>query len=281
MRLAHLILAHNNPQQLERLVKRIAHRDADIYIHLDQKTDITEFDMIKAVPNTFFIKKREKVVWCEYSTILATLNGLEEILASGTTYTHINLLSGNDYPLQTAEHIQQFLFANSGKTFMWFEQIFDEWVHGQARMNNRYWGDYGFKGRYKLSSVMTKILPKRKLPNNMVAYGRSQWLTVTPECAAYSLKYVKDHPNAERFFKMTWAVDEVFFQTILCNSPLRDTLVNDNLRYIVLKPDFRPVTYTINDAAALTSSGKFYARKFDQGVDSAIFDYLDKVAGSQ
>ena len=77
---------------------------------------------------------------------------------------------------------------------------------------------------------------------------------------------------------MTWAVDEVFFQTILCNSPLRDTLVNDNLRYIALNEGFRPVTYTIGDADTLTSSGKFYARKFDSNVDSAILDYLDKQA---
>jgi hypothetical protein len=77
---------------------------------------------------------------------------------------------------------------------------------------------------------------------------------------------------------MTWAVDEVFFQTILCNSPLKDTIVNDNLRYIALQPDFRPVVYTMSDAPTLASCGKFYARKFDLNKDAAIFDYLDKLA---
>ena len=51
MRLAHLILAHNNPLQLERLVKRLDHPDADIYIHLDAKTDIKEYKHIKDLPN--------------------------------------------------------------------------------------------------------------------------------------------------------------------------------------------------------------------------------------
>ena len=278
MKIAHLILAHNNPIQLARLVKRLSNKDADVYIHLDLKTDAKEFEHIKELPNTFFIKKNVDVMWCEYSTIQATLNGMEEILATGIPYSHINLLSGNDYPLKNAEHIQQFLSANTGKTFMWYDLIINDWVHGQIRMNTYYLGDYGFPGRYQLTSIINKILPKRKLPGSLTAYGRSQWLTITPECAAYVIKYVKDNRSAARFFRMTWAVDEVFFQTILCNSPLRDILVNDNLRYIALNEGFRPVTYTIGDADTLTSSGKFYARKFDSNVDSAILDYLDKQA---
>lgn len=276
MRLAHLILAHNNPLQLERLVKRLNHRDADVYIHLDAKADITEYNRIKDLPGAFFIKKRVNVAWGEYSVIQATLNGFEEILATGQTYTHINLLSGHDYPLQSNEQIHNFFFGNTGRTFMWYELIFDDWIHGQARMNNYYFGEYGFPGRHHLANLANKILPKRKLPNNLTAYGRAQWLTITPESAAYVIRYIKDNPAVERYFKMTWAVDEVFFQTILCNSPLRATVVNDFLRYVVLQPDFRPATLTIAEAAALTSSGKFYARKFDSSVDSKIFDYLDE-----
>ena len=277
MRLAHLILAHNHPKQLERLVKRLSHKDADVYIHLDAKADIAAYDTIKALPNTFFTNNRIKVGWCEYNTIQATLNAMEEILATGITYSHINLLSGNDYPLRSAEPIQQFLFANTGKTFIWYQLIFNDWADGQARMNNYDFADFGFPGRYLLSKIFNKVLPKRKLPDNLVAYGRSQWFTITPQCAQYVIDYIKKHPAVERYFRMTWAVDEVFFQTILCNSPLKDTLVNDNLRYIILNEEYRPVTYTIEDAPALSSSGKFYARKFDNNVDTAIFDYLDKI----
>lgn len=278
MKLAHLVLAHNNPSQLERLVKRLSHKDADVYIHLDDKTNIAEYEHIKDLPNAFFTKKRVNMMWGEYSTIQGTLNAMEEILETGIAYSHINLLSGSDYPLRSANHIQEFLLANVGRTFMWYDLVFNDWVHGQVRMNTYYFGDYGFPGRYQLATLVNKILPKRKLPENLIAYGRSQWLTITPACVSYALNYIKAHPAVERFFKMTWAVDEVFFQTILCNSSLRDTLVNDNLRYIALQPDFRPVVYTMADAETLSSSGKFYARKFDNKKDSAIFDYLDNKA---
>ena len=278
MKLAHLILAHNHPHQLARLVARLNHPGADVYIHLDLKADISAYDAIKSMPNTFFIKERVKVMWGEYSIIQATLNGMVEIIGTGKEYSHINLLSGNDYPLKGATDIHQFFFSNAGKTFMWYDLIFDDWNHGQARIKNYYLGHYRFPGRYHLASLMNKILPARKLKKNIVAYGRSQWLTLTPACAVYVIDYMKNNPGMERFFKMTWAVDEIFFQTILCNSPLRDTLVNDNLRYNALQPNFRPVTFTIADAAVLSATGKFYTRKFDMNVDGAILDYLDSIA---
>jgi len=275
MRLAHLILAHNNPAQLARLVRHLSHDDADVYIHLDTKADIHQFEAVNLIPNTFFVKNRVNMVWCEYSTIQGTLNAMEEIMRSGKEYTHINLLSGNDYPLQSADTVHKFLFANNDTSFIAYDKIFNEWSHGQARMNTYYFGDYGFKGRYHVSKVVSKLLPDRKLPRKMVAYGRSQWMTLTSECVVYALKFVKDNPAVERFFKMTWAVDEVFFQTILCNSPLKGKLLNDNLRHIRLNEGYRPVTYTIDNAEELMGSGKLYARKFNEEVDAGILDYLD------
>ena len=275
MRLAHLILAHNNPLQLERLVKRLSHKEADVYIHLDNKTDIAPFAHLKDLPNTFFTKKRIKVMWGEYSTLECALIGMEEILDTGISYSHVNLLSGNDYQLQPTETIHEFLFANAGKTFMWYDKIFDDWYHGQARINNYDLAEFGFPGRFYLASLMSRTLPNRKLPYNLTAYGRAQWLTITPECISFALRYIKDHPALQRFFKMTWCVDEVYFQTILCNSPMLDKIVNNNLRYLELQPDFRPRILTMADAEVLTKSGKFYARKFDINTDPAIFDYLD------
>ena len=277
MRLAHLVLAHNHPSQLLRLVKSLSSQNADIYIHLDKKADPKEFASIKNIPNTYFVKKNVRMTWCEYSTIQGTLNGIEEILATGITYSHINLLSGNDYPLQSAATIEDFLFSNPDKTYMWYDLIFNDWTHGQRRMNNYCFGDYGFRGRYILQALANMVLPHRRLPKGLKAYGRAQWLTITPACASYVIYFIKANPAVQRFFRMTWAVDEVFFQTILCNSPsLRKHIVNDNLRYIVLNEEYRPTTLTIADAERLNASRKFYARKFDSQVDPTILDYLTK-----
>jgi hypothetical protein len=117
MKLAHLILAHKDPAMLERLVKRLQHKDADIFIQLDSKTDITQFKYIEDIPNTYFIVNRGDIGYCNYSTIAVTLQAMEEILLLKNDYSHINLLSGQDYPLKPIETIQQHFFANAGKSF--------------------------------------------------------------------------------------------------------------------------------------------------------------------
>ncbi len=100
MKIAHLILAHNNPGQLESLVKSLAYKDDAVYIHLDKKTDFSQFARLAGLPNVLFIKQRVKVSWGACNIVTATINGFKEILASGVAYDYLNLLSGADYPLQ-------------------------------------------------------------------------------------------------------------------------------------------------------------------------------------
>lgn len=281
MKLAHLILVHSNPVQTEKLVKRLCHPDADIYIHLDAKADISEFQALSAVPVTF-IKKRISVKWGNYSMVEATLASFEEILASGTVYSHINLLSGQDYPLKSAQEIQKFLFAHPDKTFMRSLAIPEEWDEPVERLEKYNLGDLTFPGKHIVQNIMNRILPKRKLPRHLKIYGRSQWFTITPECALYTINYLKEHKRVRRFFRRTWAADELIFQTVLFNSALKNTIVNDHLRYIKFrKGDSRPKTLVKEDKEALLNSGKFYARKFDILKDSMILYLLDKAIDAE
>jgi len=278
MRLAHLLLIHADPQQTRRLVNRLHHADADVYIHLDAKANMADFEDLAEIGNVFFIRNRVSVFWGNYSMIEATLHGFEEILETGKPYSHINLLSGQDYPLKSATEIQKFLFANADKSYMRFFAIPQDWDEPVSRLQKYNFGDFAIPGKHKLQVLANKFLPPRKLPAKLQMYGRSQWFTITLAAARFSIDYLKANPKIQRFFKLTWAADELIFQTILLNSPLRDSIVNDHLRYIRFKRgDSRPHTLTMADVEILTSSGKFYARKFDPKVDIAIMDALDKL----
>ena len=281
MRTAYLILAHKDPELLERLVKKLSNADADIFIQLDNKTNINDFSYIANIKNTVFTDKRIDTVWGNYSIIESTLNGFKQILANGKNYSHINLLSGQDYPLKPIAEIQDFLFANSDTTFMRLLSITDnEWLQGKERIIRYSFGDFKMPGKYGLQRLANTILPKRKIPLKLKAYGGSQWLSITPQCALYTINYLQNNPKLKRFFRATWAIDEVFFQTILMNSPLKDKLVNDSLRFIEQYGNSRPTVFTIYDADRLINSGKFFARKFDRDVDTKVLDYLDTVTSS-
>lgn len=279
MKLAHLILAHNQPAQLERLIKRLAHPDADIYIHLDKKTPMSQFEHLGRLPNVFFVANRVKVYWGSYNIVEATLNGFRAVLRSGKAYQFINLLSGQDYPLTSAANIHNYLSANESTAFMNFLRFDTEWTEALPRIHEYHFNNLQLKGQYTLQKVVNKILPKRVLPGNLVPVGRSQWFTVPVDCVSYILEYWDANPKLRRFIKLTWGPDEFIFQTILFNSVHKDKMVNNDLRYIDWSEGgVSPKTLTLADAPALLASGKLFARKFDQNKDNAVLEVLDKHA---
>lgn len=275
MRLAHLIIAHQNPQMLERLVKRLKHPDADIFIQLDSKTDIVGFHYIEHAGYASFITNRVNIRPGSYSFIQAVINGLREILKNDENYTHINLLSSQDYPLRPVSEIHNFLFANPDKTFMHILHIPDQWKEGLPRLNKYSLYGTGLPWQLELERAANAVLPKRKLPYGLTPYGGSQWFTITPLCAQYAINFLLLQPKLKHFFKYTRGVDELFFQTILMNSGLRNSVVDDNLRYVEMDGTDRPAVLTKADAGKLVSSGKFFARKFDNGEGNTVLNYLD------
>ncbi|MFY7651217.1 MAG: beta-1,6-N-acetylglucosaminyltransferase [Chitinophagaceae bacterium] len=280
MKLAHLILTHANPQQSERLIKRLSHPDAHWFIHVDAKTDIKPFLYLKNIPNVQFVEKREKVTWGAYSIIQATINGLTAIVNHNINFNYVNLLSAQDYPLVSTETIHQFLEKNLDRAFTEFYLVATEWQEAIFRLKKYHLTNHQFKGNQWVEKWMNKLLPERKMPQNLIPVGRSQWFTIAGKHAKYIVDYLNKHKDVQRFFDLTWGSDEIVIQTILYNSPFRQDMVNDNLRYIDWsegKPS--PKTFTLNDANTLLSCGKLFARKFNDTVDVAILNKLDEAAG--
>jgi hypothetical protein len=276
--IAHLILAHEYPKQLARLIGAITHPTADIFIHIDRNSPIEPFfETLRYHANLKFIKNRCKIVWGAFSMVEATLQSFREILATNKPFKFINLISAADYPLRPAGTIYEILQGHIGNSFM--DMHFDDspwWREAQQKITKYHFTDYAFPGKYLIEKVVNKITPIRKLPNQMMFTGRSQWMTLSVNHIKYVLSYVDQNPQTIRFFKHTWGPDEFIFQTILYNSPFRDELVNDNLRYVDWTTQkASPKTLTIKDFEALKISGKCYARKFDALVDGAVLDLID------
>jgi len=276
MRLAHLILAHNNPLQLERLVKKLSTNRADVFIHLDKKSNLSEFKHLSLLSNVFFIANRTNIGWGNYSMVDATLKSFIEILQLNSKYSHINLLSGHDYLIKPAIELEEFLFANKENNFQEYLSINNEWQESKVRITKYSFGGLKIPFKYKLQYLVNKLFPDRTVPNQMEPYGRSQWMTLTPQAIKYVIEYLKNNPNVLQFFKRTWGVDELIFQTILLNSPLKDTIINNNLRFIEFEKNaINPRILTQADATALLDSGKFMARKFSLEQSPEIFQLLD------
>ncbi|MFD2523952.1 beta-1,6-N-acetylglucosaminyltransferase [Emticicia soli] len=276
MKIAHLILTHANPSQLERLIESLAHPDADFYIHVDLKANIEPF-LPLANKHVFFIQNRIKVYWGAYSIVQATVNSFYEILASNEKYDFVNLLSGQDYPLKSVEFIHNFFEHHQGKAFMDALLIESEWEEALPRLRKYHFINYRFKGRYLIEKFLNLFALNRKMPNNLVPVGRSQWFTVSIQHIKYIVEYLQKYPKVKKFFELTWGADEIIFQTILYNSPYQQDIVNDGLRYIDWSEGkASPKVLTFEDLPALLQSEKLFARKFSLKDSSELLDALDK-----
>lgn len=279
MRIAHLIMAHKNPAQVERLLAALAHEDADCYLHLDQKTDQHLFAYLTERPNIYFTSRRFLVYWGSHRFTQAIVECTRDILATGN-YDFINLLSGQDYPLQPATAIHHLLAQHLGKSFLSFEpQGSTWWQHAITRIERYHTTYFQFRGQYRLQALLNALLPKRHFPLPYALYGSadSSWWIMSAECAAYLVQFLDNHPKLRRFSLFTWTSDEFLIATILLNSPLRECIVNENYRYIDWSAGGpNPKTLTEDDFNQLANSPKLYARKFDLAQDTRIMDLVDK-----
>jgi hypothetical protein len=280
MRIAHLILTHQGPAQLARLLAALAHPNADCYIHLDKKADFAPFASLQNQPEVYFTRTRLDVRWGGYSLTKVVLDCSREILAHAAQYDFINVLSAQDYPLKPASEIHEFLLRNIGRTFLECEASGSAWWQAnRSRVERYHLTDVDFPGRYACQKLLNAVLPTRRFPLACTLQGGPMggWYTLSRASAAYVVSFLDARPQLRCFARFTWGSDEFLLHTILLSSPLKATITStDNLRYIDWAGGgHSPKTLTCADWPALQASPKLWARKFDMGVDATILDWLD------
>jgi hypothetical protein len=280
MKIAHLILAHKNPKQVERLLNALQHPNFDFYIHLDKKTDRSLFAHLYDCEKIYEIKKRASVYWAGWGTIQATLNGFDEI--DLTRYDYINVISGQDFPLKSAETIYQYFLERAGKEFITCESIDKEWKEAASRVRNYHLINWRIPGKFKLEKLVNAVFPKRKFPLDIALVGRANWFTLTPAAIRYSLNFLQKHPELRRYFWYCWGADEFIFSTILFNSYFKTQIV-PNVMYVDWTGQTKghPRILDKSDLQALMNTDKLFARKFDIQVDSIIIDELERFITSK
>lgn len=217
MKVAYLVLAHNNPKLLKRTIQKLRTPDSDFFIHIDQKSDINQFADLYG-EGVSFIPDRVKVYWGEFSQVEAILKLMRQATQAPVRYDYLMLISGADYPLKSGKYIEAFFEANRGKEFINRSKMP---ASGKplSRINTL---------RYPSSKPVRKFLSqavaKFGLQRDYTKYFReafsgSTWWALSHEACAYMLRFIDENPRFVNFFENTFAPDESFFHTILGNSP--------------------------------------------------------------
>jgi hypothetical protein len=299
VRLAYIITAHKLPVLLIRLVHRLQSGNATFLIHVDKKTPRIVYEQMKeglgAFDNVHFLDRR-RCYYLHFGCVEATLEGIRALLSRGTPFDFAILLTGQDYPLKTNAHIEAFFQANKDTSFMAYGTLprsfwgadggmlkIDRWY-----LNRSILGKHPclptISGQGNLQTVKRLVnfaFPwKRHFLPGMRPYGGSAYWNLTDEAVHHVAGYVKSHPEFVRFFRSTEGPDEMFFQTLLLNSSFKDSVVNDDLRFIDWSSSRRqgssPALLRESDFDVLRDSPKLFARKFDPTVDGRILDMIDE-----
>jgi hypothetical protein len=284
MKIAYLILAHKNPAQLARLIRALTTQNTYFFIHVDAKVDMDIFSPLRSLVQIFWVK-RTAIYWGGWSMVAATLELLQE--SGKLQCNRFHLLSGQDYPLRDNRNIEDY-FGNDRIYMEYFSLPKEDWKDGGLDRFEQ----YHFVDQLSRSPRIIKswarsffkfysYMQKRKMPCNLSPFGGSQWWSMTDECVNFIFEYLKNNKEIIPFFQKTLIPDEMFFQTIVMNSHLREKAINDNQRYVVWDRNPSPYIFHEGDIDELFDCKKYFARKFDEKVNSRVMELIDSARGER
>ena len=310
MRCAYLILAHRYPAQLARLVAALVLPDAaretgdKVYIHIDRRIDLKQYEEalreagMRSSEHYAFVERREITAWGDFSLVQATLNLIEACLAdtdadSEKPFGYLSLLSGQDYPIVGIPQLKQNLALKpETEHISYFTLPHDGWAMNGGLNRVRKFHNPSLRERIRTSGVpggryfgaalalaLSKVPRLGGVPGGSTIYGGWQWWTLTSSCARFVLDYAVRNPKFINFFRYAYIPDELFFQTVILNSPFASQVSGNYRRYIEWD-GIKPRVFTLDDLPKLTSaSGQLlFARKFamETPADVELLDRLDQ-----
>jgi len=224
MKLAYLILVHKNPLLLERAIRTLSIEDSAFFIHVDKKASIQPFSGL-AGDNVFLHEPRLSVCWGEFSQVEATIRLISKALGSTVKYDYFTFLQGSDYPLRSAHYIRKFLEEHRGSEFMNLLKIPGP-GYPLSKINTlRYSSDLPIRRFF--SRGLAALGYQRNYMNSLKgldAYAGQAYWTLSREACEYILEFDARSPHIKQYFKDAFTSDEMYFHTILGNSPLKNRI---------------------------------------------------------
>lgn len=286
---AYLILAHKNFGQLRKMIQLLDHPRNDIFVHVDAKAtgfNKEDFENITKHSMLTFLPQRISVNWGGVSIMRSEI-ALLKAATSHDAYDYYHLLSGMDLPVKSQEEMHAFFDAHKGKEFL------NLWEFKKSTLSRfRYYtifpeGEGKFRTRIinHIFKGLQMAVGYRINRDVEFKFG-SQWFSITDTLARY---VVEKEEWLEKVFGRTSTCDEIFLPTLVWNSDFKNYLFHptpvksqkevnlSNMRFIdwTRGESIRhPWTFRSDDMKLLESIPHFWARKFDENVDSEIIDKI-------
>jgi hypothetical protein len=285
---AFLITAYKDAAQLFVLIDELKRYDGHIYLHIDRKSRQlrraagARFGTDQAVS---IVRDPVKVSWGGFSHLNAILR-LLRMAFEAPSHSHFHLLSGQDFPVVDPSTFRLFFERNQDKQFITCFPLPDNQWKGGGLDRLRY---FHLNDILDLRSPIFRAIDKvcvkiqkatkreRKLPDYVDRIcGGGTWWSLSRNGADEIVRFIEEHPDYISCFSNTSCSEEVFFQTILYNSPVKDAIAENDLRYVVWtrRASGYPAHLDDSDFEKIVSSKAVFARKFDSNISVALRNRL-------
>ena len=224
MKIAYLVLAHDNPAQFHRLTRALtAAPGASVVAHIDRKVGADPFTR-DAVPGVRFTQRRVRTFWGDWSVVEATLAALRTALADPAGHERFVLLSGTHHPVQPAGHLRDFFDRHRDVEFLSLRPVPSETKpitrisryhprHNGTRLTRRLEREALRRGLIRAERDWRAAL------GDLRPYAGDQWWALTRPAAEWVERRIRAERRAVRFLRHTDVPDEAVFHTLLGNSP--------------------------------------------------------------
>ena len=229
MRIAYLILAYHQPRHVAALIAQLDTPAARFFVHVDRKSDIAPFRAAIHLPHVTLVEERLPIYWGGWNMVSAML----ELLRRARREAHADyyqLLSDSCVAIKSNAAIARRLDGSSANYLTIDHEItpaspWHWWVAQPYVLDNSLLNKFE-KSRWASFTrrLLGRVMPPRRPPRGLKLYKGAQWWCLTDTCAGYVLDVVDRRPDLVRFFRRTRIPDEMFFHTIIGNSPFAATL---------------------------------------------------------
>lgn len=283
MKIAYLILAHDNPAHLRRMIRALRENWTEIFVHIDTKAPRGLFDTVRDEPQTHFIDQRVSACWGGFSLVRATLNLIEAACSSVDRPDRFVLLSGADYPIRSNRTILELLSRPKTEFISAIRMPTPDGRKPLSRLETLYFEEArgGYKPLRVLCTQANRLLERyykrdyRSAIGDLRPYAGSQWWALSKDAIEYIVNFIDQNDQFVQFYRRSLIPDEMFFHTIVGNSPLSHR-ISRNVTYADWTAGLKrnPSTLSIEHIERFADpnfvlddvEGKgpcLYARKFD------------------
>lgn len=279
---AYLIIAHDNWEILQLLLRSIDDERNAVFLHIDAKVkNVPSFRMEHS--SLTIIPERIDVHWGDISVVEAELALFENASKQGR-FDYYHLLSGADLPLWSQDHIHSFFAENAGKEFLGYTLLN---ITPELERKVQRW--HLFPEDFQGNSLFGKVLRALWLRvqellgikrNKGIDFKKgTQWASLTDAMVELLLEKKE---WIEKIFSHTFCPDEVYKQTICWNSPLRGNIycINNDAHGCMRAIGWNNGAlkdWSKEDYVKLESSEALFARKFN----TSDMDFINKILALQ